>query len=82
MIEMSKVDESKWLLTINYLRNIPTKKSIFDIQLMNGPRLRNYDAQNSADGSRLDNRTQGLIKISTRMLRITTDNPMSLVASQ
>ena len=82
MIGMSNVDESGWLLTINRLRDIPMEKGIFDIQLMNRPRLRNCDAQNSADGGWLDNRTEDLIKINTRTLRITTNNPTSLVASQ
>ena len=68
MVGMSGVDEFGQMLTIYYHRDIPMKEAIFDIQLMNGPRLGNPGAQNNADGGRLDNWTEGLIKINTGTL--------------
>jgi hypothetical protein len=55
------------------------EESIFDIKLMNKPPSRDCKGQHSANSSGLDNRTEGLTEINSRTLRITTNNPSSLV---
>jgi hypothetical protein len=56
------------------------KKSIFNIKLMNGPRGRNINAEDSMNGARLDDRREGFIIVDAMLLRVTATNPPSFVA--
>jgi hypothetical protein len=55
------------------------EESIFDIKVMNRPPARDCKGQHSENSSGLDNRAEGLTEINSRTLRITADNPSSLV---
>jgi hypothetical protein len=44
------------------------KKSIFNIKLMNGPRGRNINAEDSMNGARLDDRREGFIIVDAMLL--------------
>lgn len=58
------------------------QKGILDMKLVNGPVLRDCQAQNGADSGWLDNRTEGLIKIDPGSLSKTTEDPACLVPVQ
>jgi hypothetical protein len=58
------------------------EKGVLNIELMNGPRSRDGDTEDDADHGRLDDGTEGLIKVYPRLLREAADHPSSLVAGK
>jgi hypothetical protein len=62
MVGVAGVDEARRLLTVDILIKSAMKEGILDVQLVNGPRSRDDDA----DRGRLDDRAECLIKINSR----------------
>jgi len=58
------------------------KKGVLHVKLVDWPRARGSNAENDANGGRLDNWTEGLIIVDVVLLRETPDNPTSLVPSK
>jgi hypothetical protein len=61
----SRIDEAGRLLAVDLLIKIAMKEGILDIQLTNWPATRCGDAEDDADGRRLGDGAEGLIKINT-----------------
>lgn len=81
-VRPSWINKTKWLLAENGLRKMAMKKSVFNVELMDWPRLRNSKTKNTIDGSRFDNRTKSLTKINVKLLMKTTNNPTSFITSE
>jgi hypothetical protein len=58
------------------------KKSIFNIELVDGLVRRNNNAKNCMNGVRLTNWRKGFIVVKTLLLRITTAYPSNFIASK
>ena len=58
------------------------KKGVLHVELVDQPRARGSNAENDADGGRIDNWTECLIVVDVVLLRETPDNPASLVSSK
>ena len=82
MLRTSRVDEARWLLTVDHLIKIAMKEGVLDIELVNRPRTGDGDAEDNADHGGLDDRAESLVKINARLLREPTNNPACLVASK
>lgn len=67
-IRFGGIDKAGRLLTENYFIENVTKKSVLSVQLMNRPLARSYKVENNANCGRFDRRTEGLIKVHTRLL--------------
>jgi hypothetical protein len=63
------------LLAVDLLVKIAMKEGVLDVQLMNWPATRRGDAEDDADGRRLGDGAEGLIKINTLLLGKTPNNP-------
>uniref|UniRef100_A0A0A9DAU1 Uncharacterized protein n=1 Tax=Arundo donax TaxID=35708 RepID=A0A0A9DAU1_ARUDO len=82
MIRLRGIDKPRWLLTVNRLLEVHMEERVFDIKLTNGPITGNSNIKNNSDCSRLHHRNESLIIIDTRLLRVSTNNPPSLVMSE
>ena len=80
MIRLSGVDEADGLLTVDLLGEMAMKERVGDVHLVNGPRARDRQLQDSADRARFDNRGEGVGEVHTGALTETTNHPASLVA--
>src|ERR1044072_1988436 len=60
----ARINKARRLFHVNCLSEMTMKKSIFDIQLMKLPTMKNNKRQNKTNSSCFDNRTEseGLIK--------------------
>jgi len=58
------------------------KECIVDVKLVNRPITSKCQRQDCPDGSRLDNRAESLIKVNTRALSKSAEDPTSLIASE
>jgi hypothetical protein len=70
------------LLTVDRLSKIAMEECIFDVHLMNRPRVCGGNAEDDANGSRFDNRAKCLTIIQSRLLCKSTNNPSSFVSCQ
>ena len=77
-----RVDEARWLLTMNHLIKIAMGESVLDIQLMNWPVMGDGNAEHNADRGRLDDGTEGLVVFNARLLRESMDHPSCLVPGE
>ena len=80
MVRGRWVDEASRLMCIDGLLKFTMKKRILHIKLMNRLGARGSNAEHNPDGSRVDDRTKGLIIVDTMLLGEATDNPASFVA--
>ena len=71
--------ETRWLLHIDVLGEIPMKESIADINLPKTPTARNSQGKNQTNGGRLDNRTEGITIVNAKLLCETTGDQTSFV---
>jgi hypothetical protein len=69
-------------LTIDSFLKRTRKKSIFDIELLDGTDRRNNNAENCTNGVRLANWRKSFIIVKALLLRITTTYPSSFIASK
>jgi hypothetical protein len=67
------------LLAVDLLIKIAMKEGVLDVQLTNWPATRCGDAEDDADGHRLGDGAEGLIKINTLLLGKTPNNPADLI---
>src|SRR5438128_1172818 len=58
------------------------EECVLDIQLMDGPRTRDGDAQHDPDGLRFDHRTESLIVVDAMLLGVAADNLVCFVAGK
>lgn len=79
---MGRIKKTRWLLTINTFSKMGMKKSVFNIMLMDNPRLGGSQRENNRNGCWFDHETKSLIKISVGFFRKTTNYPTSLVTSK
>jgi hypothetical protein len=79
MIRPGAVNETSRLHTIDDLIKGAMQKRILHIELMDRPIMSESHCEHCTDGSRFDNRTEGLIKINSGALSETAENPASLV---
>jgi len=68
MIRCSGVDEAGRLLAVDRLVQMAVKKGVLHIQLMYRPGARSGDAEDDADGSRFDDRTERLVVVDAVLL--------------
>jgi hypothetical protein len=73
------VDEARRLHAVDLLVKVAMEEGILDVKLMHMPCAGRGDAENDADGGRLDDGTERLIKVNAGLLREATDNPSRLV---
>jgi len=71
----SRVDEAVRLLAVDRLVQMAVKKGVLHVQLMYLPGARSGDAEDDADGSRFNNRTECLVVVDVVLLRKTTNDP-------
>jgi hypothetical protein len=74
--------EIRGLLTVDLLIKSDIEKCILDIELTDRPRAGDINVENNPYSSGLDDRTECLIIINSRMLRVATNNPASLVSGE
>jgi hypothetical protein len=77
---MSRVPEPRRLDAVDCLSESTLEKGVLDVELVNRPTSRDCKGQHSTNNSRLDDRAEGLTKVNTRAMRVSTNNPVSLVA--
>jgi hypothetical protein len=65
---------------VDCLSESTLEKGVLDVELVNRPTSRDCKGQHSTNNSRLDDRAEDLTKVNTRALRVSTNNPVSLVA--
>jgi hypothetical protein len=82
MVGASRVDEARWLLTVNLLVKSAMEKGILDIKLMNQPSTRSRNAEDDADSGGLNDRTKSLVEVNPGLLREAPYDPACLVASK
>jgi hypothetical protein len=73
------VEKTRRLLTVNSFIEMPMEEGIFDVQLMDGPRVHRGNAQHKANGCRFDDRTESLTIVHSMLLRETMHHPACLV---
>jgi len=78
----SRVDEAVRLLAVDRLVQMAVKKGVLHVQLMYLPGARSGDAEDDADGSRFNNRTECLVVVDVVLLRKTTNDPPGFMASE
>jgi len=64
---------------VDLLMEFTIKKSIFDIELRNGPGTNRGHNKESANSGHVSHRSKGLIIVATMLLLKTTSNKMSLI---
>ena len=82
MIRCSGVDEAGRLLAVDRLVQMAVKKSVLHVQPMYRPGARSGNAEDDANGSRFDNRTERLVVVDVVLLRKTTNDPPGFMASE
>ena len=82
MVGEASVDEARRLLAVDLLVKIAMEKGILDVELVDGPRPRDGDAEDDADRGRLDDGAKRLVEIDPGLLREPADHPPSLVAGE
>jgi len=82
IIRICWINKTRRLLTVNCLIKKTMKKSILHIKLVNRPLSRSCNTQNRPNGLWLNNRTECLIKVKTRLLSESAGDPTSLVTRQ
>jgi len=70
------------LLAVDRLVQMAVKKGVLHVQLMYVPGARSGDAEDDADGSRFNNRTECLVVVDVVLLRKTTNDPPGFMASE
>lgn len=68
MIWTRAVDEARWLLAIDSFPELAMQESVLDIQLVHRPSIGSCQREDSANGHRLDDWRERLIKIHSRSL--------------
>ena len=82
VIGCRRVDETGRLLAVDSLIQVAMKKGVLHVQLMNGPRSGGGDAEDDADGGRLDNRAESLVVVDAVLLRETTNDPPGFMTGE
>lgn len=65
------VNEARWLLAVHGLSKCAMQRSIFDVQLMDGPVDTDREGEDGADGGQLDDGAEYLVVVKARLLRET-----------
>ena len=68
MVWGSRVDEAVRLLAVDRLVQMAVKKGVLHVQLMYRPGARSGDAEDDADGSQFDDRTERLVVVDAVLL--------------
>ena len=68
MVGGSCVDEAGWLLAADRLVQMAVKKGVLHVQLMYWQGARSGNAEDDADGSRFDDRTERLVVVDAVLL--------------
>jgi hypothetical protein len=76
------VDETRWLIAVDYLAESAIEKDILHVELMNGPIHERAPGIVSADCHLLDNRAKSLVVVDVGVLSEAMKNPACLVAFQ
>ena len=79
MSELSVINETRGVLAIYRLAKMTMQKSVFDIQLMHGPRLRSGKAKDHIDGGWLDHGTESFAIVHPFPLSGAAKNPTCLI---
>jgi hypothetical protein len=79
MMWMSQVDEAGRLLAVDLLVKRAMEEGILDVELTYRPSTRSSDAEDDANGGRLDDGTECLVEVDTGLLREATDHPTRFV---
>lgn len=80
-IKVNMINKASRLIAVG-LSEIPMKKGILDIQLMNWPKTGEYQSEDGTTGSRLHDRIEHLVVVNIRMSSKPLENPMGLVPIQ
>lgn len=81
MVRVRRINKAQGLLTKDYLIKIAMTKGIFDVKLLNSPRVRCGYVEDDTNSGWFDDRAKSLIKINARQLGVTANNPTCLVVS-
>ena len=82
VVRKSCVLKASRLSTVNCLRESPMLEGILHVQLINRPAVRECQREHGANSGRLDNRTEGLVKVHAWALGEPTKDPAHLVPLQ
>jgi hypothetical protein len=82
MIRMMLINKSGGLLTVDLLIKRAIEKCILDIELTDWPRAGDSNGENNPYSGGLDDRTECVVIINSRTLRVATNNPASLVPGE
>jgi hypothetical protein len=82
MVRMLLIDKSRGLLTIDHFIEMTMEEGIFDVELMNGPSVREGKRENDANGSGFNYRAEGFIKVDAGLLREAAYHPTGFVTGK
>ena len=63
MVEVRGVDKAGWLLAVHRFRKGAVEEGILDVKLVYGPGAGSSNAEDDADGGRLDHRAECLVVV-------------------
>jgi hypothetical protein len=82
VIQISSINKTRRLLTIdNFIKHV-VEKGIFDVKMTNMPIIGDGNTEDEADRFRLGNRTGSLVIVDARTLRVAAYYPTSFVTSK
>ena len=81
-VQVSRVDKTSWLATVDPLAERAVEEGVIHVELMHKPIARESQRQHCADRGRFDHRAKGLIVVDFRALSEATRHPTCLVAIQ
>jgi hypothetical protein len=73
------INKPRGLLTVYFLLKMAVEKSVFDIDLMNRPILRQGKREDDMNGGGFENMAESLVQIDTRLLSESMYNPSSFM---
>jgi hypothetical protein len=76
------INKPRGLLIVYFLHKMVVEKSIFDVELLNRPILRQGKREHGMNGGSFDHRAESLVKIDAMLLSESTHNPSSFMTSK
>lgn len=82
MVGVRGVDEPGWLVAIHRFCEGAVEEGILDVELVYGPGVESSNAEDDADGGRLDYRAEYLVIVDAMPLRVASYNRAPLVVGK
>jgi hypothetical protein len=82
VVGSGRVDETRRLLAVDSLLKVTMKESVLHIELVKRPTTGRGNTQDSSNGRRFDNRTEGLVVVDTSLLVVAANHPAGLVTGK